>query len=108
MKKIGKIKKMANKKERIQELQERLYKKLEDYSCRYSIHSSTECGDKKINGKHITVSFPVKVKINFSEVVALFQEFYGDIKKVGKAKRFINGLTGRTYQSVELNLEEGY
>jgi len=99
---------METKQKGIQELENELNKKLKGYACSYYVSSSTMRGDKKINGKHISVNFPEKVKVNIKEIVALFELYYGNIKKVGKVTKFTNGCSGITFQTFVLNLELGY
>ena len=96
---------METKQKRIQELEEELNRKLLDFGASYQVFSSELRGNKKLRGKHLRVSFPSKVKINIKEVVALFNEYYAEIKKVSKLNSSSCGLTGIRTNHINLDLE---
>ncbi len=90
---------------RIQELEEELNKELNDFGADYQVFTQTTQDNKKINGKHIQVTFPVKVKINIEELVKVFVKYYGDITKISKVSSFVWGTSGIKRNQVTLNLE---
>lgn len=99
---------METKQKRIQELEEELNKELSEFAGTYQVFAEQTQGDKRIKGKHISVYFPAKVKVNTKEVVELFEKYYGDIKSSDKMCRFTNaGYTpSKEMQELVLNLED--
>ncbi len=90
----------------IQELERELSKELADYGAGYFIAEGTYQGDKKLAGKHITVTFPAKVKFSRDQIVNLFNKYYGKIISVGQLRKTTSGITGVTRQELDLFLEE--
>lgn len=97
--------KMETKQKRIQELEEELNRKLLDFGASYQLFTSTLRGNKKLRGRHLRVSFPSKVKINVKEIVALFNEYYAEIKKVSRIESSTCGLSGIRRNYINLDLE---
>lgn len=97
---------METKQKRIQELQYELNKALKDFACNYEVYAETTQGNKKIRGKHISLTFPIKVKIDIQEVVALFEKYYGDVKSVNKTTSFTDGTSGISKKEVILDLKD--
>ena len=90
---------------KIQELEEELCKGLRDFGASYNVFGEETQGDKKIRGKHIEVTFPIKVKVDVKEITVLFEKYYGHIHKVSKVSQFTCGVSGTKRNSIVLDLE---
>lgn len=91
---------------RIQELEEEFKKELCEYGASYEVFESTMQGNTKLNGKHLSVLLPAKVRVAETELAKVVEKYYGRIFGIGKASPFSIG--GIKQQEIVMNLEPGY